>query len=291
MPLSMTASDKDYGYIAYIDEAGDPGLKRVRPIDDNGASEWLVLSAVVMQAKREPSVLRWTQDILSNLGVRQRRDLHYRTLSPTRKISAGEQIAALPIRAFVICSNKKNMRGYRNVRAEKIPSQQWYYNFCIRLLLERVTAFCAARTIRDHCKMRPIKIEFSERGGIRYSQTAAYQYYLRQQQQGGQIYLKKREPIMSMLDWDLMAAHPHQERAGLQLADYVASAFYQAIDCGGPGAWDVEPAKTLAPILPKEGGLHRDFGVALFPTPAWRADLTKEQKTIFEYYGYDFARW
>lgn len=287
----MSSSEKEYGYIAYIDEAGDPGLKRVRPIDQNGASEWLVLSAVVMQAKREPDVLGWTQSIISNLGVKQRHDLHYRTLSPTRKISAGEQIAALPVRAFAICSNKKNMRGYHNPRAAKTPSQQWYYNFCIRLLLERVTAFCAARTVKDHGESKLIKIEFSERGGIRYSQTAAYQYYLRQQQQGGQIYLKKREPVMSMLDWDLMAAHPHQERAGLQLADYVASAFYQAIDCGGPGAWDMEPAKSLAPILPKEAGLHRDFGVALFPTPAWRADLTTDQKRIFEFYGYDFARW
>ena len=47
----MASNDKEYGYIAYIDEAGDPGLNRVRPIDENGASEWLVLSAVVMRAK------------------------------------------------------------------------------------------------------------------------------------------------------------------------------------------------------------------------------------------------
>ena len=47
----MASNDKEYGYIAFIDEAGDPGLNRVRPIDENGASEWLVLSAVVMRAK------------------------------------------------------------------------------------------------------------------------------------------------------------------------------------------------------------------------------------------------
>lgn len=41
-----------YGYIAYIDEAGDPGLNKVRPIDANGASEWLILSAVVIKAER-----------------------------------------------------------------------------------------------------------------------------------------------------------------------------------------------------------------------------------------------
>lgn len=115
---------KKIGYIAYIDEAGDPGLKTVRPIDANGASEWLVLAAVVIKASREPQVKGWVGNIVSDLGIRQRRDLHYRDLSPTRKIAAGKKISALPIRAFAICSNKKNMRRYHNPRAAKISSQQ-----------------------------------------------------------------------------------------------------------------------------------------------------------------------
>jgi hypothetical protein len=287
----MASTNLDFGYIAYIDEAGDPGLKRVRPIDENGASEWLVLSAVVMRAKWEPDVLGWVQTIIADLNVRQRNDLHYRTLSPTRKIAAGTRIAELPIRGFAICSNKKNMRKYNNPRAAKIPSQQWFYNWCVRLLLERVTAFCAARTMKDYGEQRRVKVEFSERGGMRYSQTAAYQYYLRQQQQGGKIFLKTREPVTSLLDWDLMDAYPHQERAGLQLADFVASAFYQAIDCGGPGVWDIEPAKALRRIMPKERGSPKDFGVSLFPTPAWKAELTSDQKQIFEFYDYDFVKW
>lgn len=287
----MASEQKEYGYIAYIDEAGDPGLKRVRPLDDNGASEWLVLSAVVMKSVREPYVVDWVQEIISELGITQRRDLHYRTLSPTRKLSAGMQIAALPIRGFAICSNKKNMRGYNNPRAAKISSQQWFYNWCTRLLLERVTAFCEARSALDYGERRLVKIEFSERGGHRYSQTAAYQWYLRQQQQGGQIYLKKREPVTALLDWDLMAAFPHEQRAGLQLADFVGSAFHQAIDCLGPGQWDIGPAKALQPIMARENGNQRDFGVALFPTPPSKAQLTPDQRQIFEHYGYEFVRW
>ncbi|HMO68410.1 MAG TPA: hypothetical protein PKE25_07050, partial [Novosphingobium sp.] len=66
----------EYGYVAYIDEAGDPGLKKVRPIDPNGASEWLMLSAVVMRAKWEDDVVGWVDSIRTGLGGRQRRDLH-----------------------------------------------------------------------------------------------------------------------------------------------------------------------------------------------------------------------
>lgn len=287
----MTVEAPSYGYIAYIDEAGDPGLKTVRPIDENGASEWLVISAAVMKAERENKIVDWVSGLVDDLDIRQRRDLHYRTLSPTRKRVAGERIAKMPLRGFAICSNKKNMRQHQNHRAAKVPSQQWFYNFCVRLLLERVTAFCDARTLSDYGERRKVKIEFSERGGHRYSQTSAYHYYLREQQQGGRLYLNKREPITDLLDWHLMEAHPHETRAGLQLADFVGSAFYQAIDTGGQAVWNVEPAQALSPIMAKENGTTKDFGVALFPSRWWEAGLTKDQERIFRYYGYDFVRW
>jgi hypothetical protein len=192
----------DYGYIAYIDEAGDPGLNKVRPLDENGASEWLVLSAVVMKAAREEKVVEWVDKIRTDIGVTQRRYLHYRDLSPTRKIAVANALARLPIRAIAVCSNKKNMRGYSNPRASKTPSQQWFYNWCVRLLLERVTQFCGERTIRDHGKREMVKVEFSRRGGHHYSQTRAYHYYLKHQQAGDKVYLQKRQPVTTMLSMD-----------------------------------------------------------------------------------------
>ncbi|MDQ3145052.1 MAG: DUF3800 domain-containing protein [Pseudomonadota bacterium] len=281
----------DYGYIAYIDEAGDPGLNRVRPIDDNGASEWLILSAVVMKAKREDAVVEWVDEIRTGIGVTQRRDLHYRDLSPTRKLAVAERMSALPLRAFAICSNKKNMRGHVNTRAAKIPSQQWFYNWCVRLLLERVTDFCEKRCEQDYGERRLIKIEFSQRGGHRYSQTKAYHFYLGFQQEGGKVYLQKRQPVAKMLSTDLMFDYPHFSRAGLQLADAVASAFYQATDCLGPGQWNTAPAMAMEPIMAKENGAASNYGVALFPTPPWKGELTVDQQAIFKAYGYDFGRW
>jgi hypothetical protein len=275
-----------YGYIAYIDEAGDPGLNKVRPIDENGASEWLVLSAIVVKAEREPLVVDWVADIRNGVGVTQRSDLHYRTLSPTRRIAVATAIAGLPLRGFAILSNKKNMRQYHNANAAKIPSQQWFYNWCVRLLLERVTAFCAARTQKDYGEVRPVKIEFSQRGGHVYSQTVAYHAYLQIQQDGDRVYLQKRQPVREMLNLHLMKAYPHYMRAGLQLADVVASAFYQAADALGPGQWATDAAIALKPIMARENRSCRDFGVALFPPP-WKARLTAEQQTVFREYGYE----
>lgn len=89
-----------------------------------------------------------------------------------------------------------------------------------------------------------------------------------------------------MLDWDLMDAFPHGDRAGLQLSDFVGSAFYQAIDTGGQTKWNLEPASALAPIMAREKGSAKNFGVSLWPTQWWKADLTDEQKQIFRHYGY-----
>lgn len=289
--LFMANPSNDYGYIAYIDEAGDPGLKKVRPIDENGASEWLVLSAVLMRAKWEPHVINWVDQIRCDLDITQARALHYRNLSPTRKLVMSKKITELPLRGFVVCSNKKNMRRYSNPKAALVPSQEWFYNWMIRVLLERVTSYCDTRTIKDYGERKKVKIEFSQRGGHSYGQTKAYYWYLKQQHDSDNIFLKKRQPVMDLLSPNLMEFYPHYTRAGMQLSDCIASSFYQAIDCLGPGTWNMEPAKTLDRILPKELGKCADFSVVLQPTPPWKADLTPNQKLIFEHYGYDFVKW
>lgn len=81
---------------------------------------------------------------------------------------------------------------------------------------------------------------------------------------------------------------PHTSVAGLQLADVVASAFYQAVDTLDVKK-DPEPAKLLLPKMARSNGSVADEGVVLQPTPPWKARLTPVQKNIFEFYQYDFS--
>src|SRR5262245_10049669 len=217
-------------YIAFIDEAGDPGLKTVRPIDPAGGTEWLCLSAVVIRVKHNADVVNWVRSILSTAGIANRPDLHYRNLKNDQKRIVVRELAQLPVRAFVLASNKKNMRGYRNMRAERVRSQQWFYNFCLRLLLERVTDFCYHHAASERAKDRFLKIVYSERGAHSYAQTAAYQELLKMQAKGGSLVLTKRRIRWEVLDWRLAEPVSHKSSAGAQLADVVASAFYQAVD-------------------------------------------------------------
>jgi hypothetical protein len=276
------------GHIAYIDESGDPGLRKVSRFGSDGSSEWLIIGGIVIKASREPEVVQWVQDIRASIKLRQRPDLHFSDLSPSRKATVCQSIAQLPLRTFVLCSNKKNMEGHRNPRAEKVRSQQWFYNWCIRLLLERITDFCQRRCIKDYGEIRPLKIEFSERRDVSYGQATAYHELLRIQSRAQSLILAKRDIKWQVLNPYLIKSFPHHARAGLQLADTVPSSFFQAVNEFGLGEWDPQFAKMLRPVTATERGLYADYGVALQPTPPWRANLTRKQQEIFKFYGYIF---
>ncbi|MGO4512072.1 DUF3800 domain-containing protein [Bradyrhizobium sp. 2TAF36] len=288
----MTPLQTTYDYIAYIDESGDDGLRAVKPCTFPGSSEWLILSAVVIRASNESKVAGWVRDIRAGFRSRQAKALHFADLSPANKAQVCQFIAGLDLRCFVVASNKKNMEGYKNPDAEKIPSQCWFYCWMTRVLLERVTRFVLQRSLTDHGEPRRLRIEYSARGGLRYDQMHAYYEWLR---------MKRHKPFLpwgklcfEVMDVNLLRVYPHHEREGLQLADTVAAAFFKACDKHDTGACDPSFAKLLQDRMAREpdnqGGKISGFGVKLLPSFA-RARLDNDQAEIFKHYGYPSQWW
>ena len=274
-----------YEYVLYVDEAGDDGLKRVRPVDPIGASEWLCIGGVLVRRSNEALVPERVRDIRRQIGQRQGPVLHYRKLANPRKLAACRALVEQPVICFAVCSNKKNMRGHTNDRAASQGSKQYFYNYCVRLLMERVSDLCLRDSLRRHGAPRNLRVIFSQRGGHYYGQTKAYWEKLRMQAAGDTTYLNKRVMRFEVLRYSLVDYVPHAQNAGLQLADMVASAFFQACDTlDGPQF--VEPAKLLTPKMARERGVIADYGVALQPTPPSKARLSEAQKEIFRHYGY-----
>jgi hypothetical protein len=132
------------GFVAYIDESGDTGIERVKPLHLFGAaSEWLVLSCFLVRIEHDTSLPGWRRDIIGQFRNQQRPDIHYASLLPAKKAIACRAIATKPCRFFVVMSNKKNIEGYRNPNLDD-NNKAWIYWFLSRLLLERVTEFCEA---------------------------------------------------------------------------------------------------------------------------------------------------
>lgn len=278
-----------YDYIAYIDESGDPGTKTVRPLDPNGSSEWMTLAAVVIRKEREAEISGWVSDLMNSLGSHQMRDLHFAKLSPSRKLAACEYLAKLPIRCFVVASNKQNMRAWKNQRAAKIPSDNWFYCWMSRLLLERVTHWTAQRSISEHKEIRKLKLVFSARGGLSYSQMNAYYAWLKSK--GNNQFLKKGSLEFEALDMRLLEVENHAAFDPLKLPDIVASAFFKAADIHHTRGCDPSFALALKDRMARwpdrKSGVISGYGVKLMPGyGALHGKVEDRQREVFRQYGY-----
>jgi hypothetical protein len=285
--LEKVSSDHSPDFIVFIDEAGDPGLRTVKPLDPNGSSEWFVLGAAVIRQKYEPVLHEWVSGIRDAIRDKQGSELHFRRLSDVRKQIVCKQFTKLEVGAFVLASHKPNMVGYRNLDLDSVPeTKNWFYHWCVRLLLERVTDACAR--IAPPGKNSRIKIVFSRRGGIQYNWLRTYLEVLMQQGEQGRTLLTKRTIRHQMLSRELIENVPSRGSPGCQLADIVASAFYSAVNTGS-SRWHTRAAELLKPRISKEAGFFFDYGVTLFPPPRFDGGtrLNTKQKEIFRFYDYN----
>ena len=283
-----------YDYVAYIDESGDPGLRTVKPIDQTGSSEWLVVGATVVSRQSEPEVPSWVDSIVGGFRGHQRRGFHFTDLNDAKKRSACAQIATKPLRIFAVASNKKNMRGYRNPWAEQLSSDNWFYCWLTRLLLERITHFVKADSLKRHKEIRRVKLEYSNRGGLSYAQMNAYYSWLKHRSKGDRLVLPLGDLAWETMDPSLLEVHAHDDRLGLHLADAVAGAFFKACDKHDTGGCNPEFAKLFAPRMArypdKNGGIISGYGLKLMPKMGI-AKLDPDQAEIFRHYGYPKQWW
>jgi hypothetical protein len=283
-----------YDYVAYIDESGDPSVRRVKPLDSPGSSEWMTVSAVVVRAENEAQVTQWIQNISSQMHSPQMHGLHFRKLTPWRKKVLCEEIAKLPVRCFVVCSNKKNMRGWHNPFAAQVPSKNWFYCWMTRVLLERVTHFVSADSIQRFREVRRVKVVYSRAGGLSYPQMTAYYEWIRNKGRANNQFLNRGDLIYETLNPHLLEVRDDVTEPGLQLADAVASAFFKACDKYDTGGCDPSFAKLLtnrAGAVPDtKHGMIAGYGVKLLPSLRG-AKLDADQEDIFRHFGYPNQWW
>jgi hypothetical protein len=270
----------------YIDEAGDPGVKP-KETDEPLWTDWFVLSAVVVSDARDAEIVDWVYDMGEAVRSRGTTGLHYRKLSDTNRERVCRMLARKPVRLFAVASHKDSMRNHRNAKLGKAKDQE-FYNWCLRLLLERVTAWCHQRCQHDGVEVGPARIVFSERGGHDYAQLRAYLKKLEAQTLTGTLVLKARGLAPGIINNSLCEVRPHAGIAGLQLADITASAFLQAVSSVN-NRHSLIPATTLRPriAVPKKKAGPADFGLLRLPFPN-QGEIPEEDREIFRTYGYRF---
>jgi hypothetical protein len=272
-----------YGFVAYIDESGDDGLKRVKPKHPNGATEWFVLGAMVVRASNENAVGAWQRDLrLNKLRQTQRTDIHFRDLTSSKKLLVCDEISAHPLRCFVAMSNKKNIENWSNPRCYQ--ERNYLYWWMTRLLLERVTRFCSKASVPLYGHSRPIKFVFSQRGGMSYDRLRAYMGLIGFQSDVGSLFNKTGDLSWDVVDLKQFHVMSHKNEAGLQFADSVAGAFYQAVSVNDAGECNPEYAKRLHRVLYRgPRGRVLGYGVKHAPWTIEAMKLMPQQRQIFDF--------
>lgn len=288
------------GFTLYIDEAGDEGISRVRPQDKDGASEYFVLAGVLIQSHRVKELNAHVNNMQSVANLPAGSEIHFRDLSRDEQLAMVRSAAEFRAGLLCVASNKRNIRGYRNLRVEasiletkrngKIAPQKynWFYNNTVRYLLEAASKECARWSSPIRSRRSKIDVVFSLRKEFSYTQMTAYLEYLRTK--GGS------EPFNNLhnIDWSVMSpylvrAEKAKDVLGLQFADCVASAVYRAIDEDWFGQTVPEYLELLGPKFLKGAGNEtaQGHGFKLLPK-SFTAPLTAAQKRALRAVGYLF---
>jgi hypothetical protein len=274
------------GYIAYIDEAGDTGLKNIRTRCRPGASEWLIMAAIVVRAERETELNGWARQVVATLDQHQVKQLHFREVPEHKKGSVCRQLAAMDVRIFVFISHKRNMQNYRNIHAERagVNRTAWFYVWCSKLLMESVTDFCGRRSMKDYGSPRVVRCEFGQMGGVRLADLRAYYKYIKDQALLGLSFRKEFPLCWDVVDHENIFVYPNATRPGLQLADVAASAFCTGLEYPDRGPPNPAYAKMLLPRICPVRRHRYMYGVKVLPR--WiPPTLPADQRDLLAFYA------
>ncbi|TMJ46438.1 MAG: DUF3800 domain-containing protein [Alphaproteobacteria bacterium] len=94
-------------FVAYIDESGDTGLDLVKkPDDPRGATEWLVLAALVVKIEHDSKMVAWTKDVQADF-TSKRTDLHFNKLLDFKKPLVCAALAKKDCKSFIVMSIRR----------------------------------------------------------------------------------------------------------------------------------------------------------------------------------------
>ncbi len=262
-----------HSFIAYIDESGDDGLGKFRKTGDRGgASSWLVISACVFRFTYDLDAVAWRDEISDKMAEKKSRQIHFWKMNHSQKTVAAQCLANKSIRAINILSNKTT------IPAGTYNEKNQLYFYLTRYLIERISWLC--RDLRPTVPQGngTVKIIFSRRGGLSYSDFKQYLLWLKI---GGGQDVNIHWPV---IDIDAIDAQDHSKLAGLQIADALASAFATGVEPDRYGNCESRYAELLRPIVYHRKGNYLSYGFKMVPHPD-TMQLTPEQLRTVKYLG------
>lgn len=200
----------------YIDESGDEGF--VFLPNEQGSSRWLVLSAVVVRTGRDNEMVRIAKECRALLNKPPKHPLHFRNLKHEQRVPFARMVGEAPIRHISVLIHKPSIAEPEMFQQEKFS----LYRYATRLLLERVSWLCRDQAIAGEGDGKA-ELIFSNRSIMSYDDLRDY---LRRLARPEEIEVRIHWPSF---DIDAVRAVNHDQLAGLQIADAVATSVFYAV--------------------------------------------------------------
>lgn len=237
-------------YVAYIDESGDEGFTFRE--DGSGSSRWLVLSALVMRKEKDAEVVKTAKAARVLLGKPDKHPLHFRDLKHEQRVALARLIGQMPSRTVSVLVHKPSIPDPENFQREAYA----LYRYASRLLLERVSWLCRDHRRRQDTGNGKVDLIYSNRSAMSYDALRDYLIRLRNDSERREIHID-----WSVIDPAHVKAVNHDQLAGLQLADAVATSAYYAVTANRFGDTEDRYLRLINQTIYRHEGKAEGYGL------------------------------
>ena len=254
----MTAS-----FVAYVDESGDEGFKFLP--NEQGSSRWFVLSAMVIRSENDLQVVQLARQARELLKKDAKKALHFRHLKHEQRVPLARLIGNAPVRTVSVMVHKPS------ISEPEVFQHQAHalYHYATRLLVERVSWLC-----RDHHRTGQgdgtVEMIFSNRSAMSYDDLRGYLNKLKTGQAGSDVRVD-----WSVVDPQRIRAVNHDQMAGLQLADAVASGVFFSVHRNPYGECEDRYLRLMGKTIYRNKGTADGYGLKL-----WCADAAETARVL-----------
>jgi len=236
---------------AYIDESGDEGFKE-------GASQWFIISSVVIEQSNDRDVAKVINDIKYRLwGNVTRQPLHWKRLRHNKKRVVIQEISKHDFTLFAVALEKKYLTRERfdsHYDRENRMKFRWaMYFYATKLLVERICKYAERQGAR-------VNLIFENRSSISYKDLRDYLTFMTDFP--GPF---SRRPTIPRRIIKSVEPHNKEVKKLLQVADACSGALKDALEINQFG--DVEESYLigLADKFDRVNGRLWGYGLKLFP--------------------------
>jgi hypothetical protein len=103
----------------FIDEAGDEGIERVRPVDADGASEYFVMCGVLIRAHRHNEMAAFLNSTKAKIGMAPDWELHFRDLGSEEQRSYTARVGQVSVWDCRLWLRIRGICGSTRLRIER----------------------------------------------------------------------------------------------------------------------------------------------------------------------------